>query len=165
MPTPGISFSLFDNDHGQNRDSRPGGGVSPQEAIRVLSLHVPKVVGAYSPIPSMLLNAPGSAALGGGGGTMSMPGGDIEEILRRLFGQASGPMGGGMMPPMGGSPAGGPPTGGGAPPPSVTPGGGDQRKLPDPGEGTYQPPPNPIMAPTGPTAPPMDRVPPRDRRV
>lgn len=163
MDTPGISFSLFDND--ENKQGKgANGAVSPQEAIRVLSLHIPKVVGAYSPIPSMLLNAQGSAGLGSmQGGTMDQPGGSLEEILRRLFGGMQGPqMGPGGM----GAPAGQmPPAGSGGPPaPRVDPG-KDERKLPDPGEETYPGPSGTSTpGPTEPPPPPPDRMP-RDRRV
>jgi len=84
MASLGISFSPFGDDKGPNADPR-GPQVSPQEAIRVLSLRVPRVVGAGSPIPGQLLNAPGGAAFGGGG---SMGGGmGLEDFLAMIFGQ------------------------------------------------------------------------------
>jgi len=83
MANLGISFSPFGDDKGPNADPRAP-QVSPQEAIRVLSLRVPRVVGAGSPIPSQLLNAPGGAAFGGGGGNGM---GGLEELLAMLFGQ------------------------------------------------------------------------------
>jgi hypothetical protein len=150
MPTPGISFSLFDNDNGgQNRDSQAGATPSPQDAIRLLSLHIPKVVGASSPIPSLLLNAPGAAALGGG--AMGVPGGDLEELIRRLYG------GGGVLPGMGGfRPS--------APPPNFTPI-GPTNPVP-PIQGTPLPPRagTPVPADSGetnyePPAPPVSREP------
>jgi hypothetical protein len=85
----GLSFSPFSgNNNGATRDQN--GGVSPQEAIRILSLRVPRTVGAAAPIPSALMNAPGGASLGGGQPSPGLSGMNLEMLLRHLFGQPSG---------------------------------------------------------------------------
>lgn len=152
----GISFSPFGNDNPNNNNQRGDSGgatPSPQEAIRVLSLRVPRTVGVASPIPSMLLNAQGGGGFGGGGGPQGMPPGGMEELLRRLFGQAAqGPMGMPSMAAPMGAPAGAPPAGGGsAPPPRAAPGieGGAPGGTAS-GVGNMAPPPQPPMQPGGP---------------
>lgn len=83
-----------------------------QQAIQMLSLRLPKVVGAQGLAPGPLLQSPG--------------GGALAELLRQLFGQ--GRPGGTMAPSMpGASPmAPGAPS---LPPPHVVPGGGDDRRM------------------------------------
>jgi len=145
MANLGISFSPFEDNKGPNADPRAP-QVSPQEAIRVLSLRVPRVVGAGSPIPGGLLNAPGGAAFGGGGGN----GMGLEELLAMLFGQRrQGAVSPGL--PIDQSP-GGSLTGGTFPP--MVPGAGD-RPAPQP-----TPPPapkfTPVQPPGGPEPMPWD---------
>ena len=163
MPNLGISFSPFADDKGANTNPR-GPQVSPQEAIRVLSLRVPRVVGAGSPIPQALLNAPGGAAFGGGGnasmggGQASMGGGQapsgsgmgLEELLAMLFGQRRPAITTPSLP-IDQSPGGGP-TGGTFPP--MVPGAGD-RPAPQP---SPAPPPKftPIEPPAAPEPMPWD---------
>jgi hypothetical protein len=98
----GMSFSPL----GQgNPDQKPQGAPQVQEAIRTLSLGIPRVVGGQSPIPQALL--PGAR----GGGSQAVPTmggvapgaapGGFEELLRRLFGLApamEGPMDGRLSP-------------------------------------------------------------------
>lgn len=82
-----------------------------QQAIQMLSLRLPKVVGAQGLAPGPLLQSPG--------------GGALAELLRQLFGQ--GRPGGTMAPSMpGASPMApsAPSMPGGMPPPRVVPGGG-----------------------------------------
>jgi len=146
----GISFSPFGQD--QNA-SGPGGprGASPQEAVRILSLRTPRTVGAASPIPSPLMNAPGGASFGPAGA-------NLEQLLAILFGQGRILPGGGTFnerPPQGmlGGPQlsqpmpwdqGGAPWdqvspafAGKAPAPSVRPGAEEPRSnMPQPGNGT-----------------------------
>jgi len=55
-----------------------------QEAIRTLSLRIPKVLGARGMAPAPLLNGPGAA------GVMNPQGMDLERLLRMLFGQMTG---------------------------------------------------------------------------
>jgi hypothetical protein len=106
-------------------------GPSPapiQEAIRVLSLQMPRVAGASAPTAqSMMAGAPGAGG-GGLGGPTSNP--IIEQLLRALFG-GQGQMGGGQMPGLPGAPP--------APP-----------QNPFPGFGFVQPPVRPTPPPMGP---------------
>lgn len=82
-------------------DRQPGGGgggaqprSSPvQQAIQMLSLRLPHVVGAQALAPGPLLQGPGAA------GVPSAGGGGIEALLRLLFGV--GPQGGGPISPTG----------------------------------------------------------------
>ena len=101
----GISFSPFSQTPNQRSGGGPGGSgaaPTPQDAIRILSLRTPRTVGAASPIPGPLLNAPGGAAFGGSGL-------NLEQLLQLLFGRrvpgAPGAMGPSMQAPGGGSPA------------------------------------------------------------
>jgi hypothetical protein len=79
------------------------GGPSPapiQEAIKVLSLQMPRVVGASAPnAASLMAGAPGAGG-GGLGGPTSNP--ILEQLLRALF--AGGAGGGGQMPGLPGAP-------------------------------------------------------------
>ena len=88
----GISFSPFGEDKGPNADPR-GPQVSPQEAIRVLSLRVPRVVGVHSPIPQALLNAPGGASFGAAQvpSAAGTPRFDLEQLLEMLYGRRQQP--------------------------------------------------------------------------
>ena len=79
----GLSFSPFgqgQNGQDQNRPGGTGGSPTPQDAIKILSLRTPRTVGAASPIPGPLLNAPGGGAFGGSGF-------GLEQLLALLFGQ------------------------------------------------------------------------------
>lgn len=82
----GISFSPFSGNGADNQQSRSGSAVTPQEAIRTLSLRVPRAVGAGAPAPSALLNGAGGRGFGGGGM-------DLEQLLAMLFGQQQGRVG------------------------------------------------------------------------
>ena len=103
---------------GQDEQQKPqgvGGGpqVSPvQQAIRTISLRLPRVGGAQAMAPGAI--AP-NALMGapGGGGLAGMDDMTLEQLLLRLFG--GGPMG---MPT--GGPGGPPPS---RPPPHIIPGG------------------------------------------
>src|SRR3954468_22422387 len=67
-----------------------GGSVNPlQDAIRVLSLRIPRTVGASPIAPAPLLNAVGSAGVSQPQGTPMQPGMDLETLLRRLFGMGT----------------------------------------------------------------------------
>lgn len=119
----GVSFSPLDqgNLQGPGGPGYPPGGrpaVSPlQSAVRLLSLRIPRVVGAQALAPAALLNSPGGSLFGGG---------SLEAFLQRVFGQQrpwTGPVASLPFEPM--------PTGGGlytppaptpTPPPRVTPG-------------------------------------------
>ena len=103
MPeTPGYRFSPLQRpEPGEGRRS-PGGASTPQEAIRVLSLRVPQVVGARSLAPGPLLNAPGASGITSPLGTPQAPNlGGVEEILRRLFALMQGPAGPSLASPAG----------------------------------------------------------------
>jgi hypothetical protein len=85
----GISFSPFNP---QQQQGGAGGTAAPtpQDAIRILSFRPPRTVGAASPIPGPLLNAPGGSAFGSAGG-------NLEQLLAILFGaKRPGIMNGGV---------------------------------------------------------------------
>lgn len=96
----GLTFAPTNQNQQQaGQGPQPGGTV--QDAIRILSLNLPRVTGAAGLAPQGLLAAPGAAGVLGGMGTPQGPGGasnPLLEALRRLL------------------------MGGGAPLPSVTPG-------------------------------------------
>jgi len=163
MANLGISFSPFSEDKGGNANPR-GPQVSPQEAIRTLSLRVPRTVGAGSPIPQMLLNAPGGASFGGAQapsapGAAPRPGTPnmgLEELLAMLFGRKPS-MQQGLSLPIDQSPGGG--NSGGTFPPMQVP-----APAPQPGpwqEPSYQPePPYQPQPPYQPAPPPQPGPPP-----
>ena len=142
MPNPlGLSFLPPDP------SARYGGGGTPlgaspiQQAIQLLALHLPRVIGATSPIPAELLNA-----LGGGGVTVRPGDEGLQDVLRRLMapwmaGQMGAPMA--MSPPPPSPPL--PPMGPAYPPrlPRWTPGwqpaSGGQERLGSPTQGQYGP--------------------------
>jgi len=116
MPLTGLSFAPLKTDQA-NGNGQPTGPAPIQEAIRVLNLQIPKVVGARALAPGPLLTAPGAAGVPGAGG--------LDALLRRLLAQLvpgpaqnAGPAMGG---PQGGLPAMGPAMAS-APPPRITPG-------------------------------------------
>src|SRR5258706_16390745 len=90
----GDSFSPFGqpnpNQNQQQGVSRGGGPIAPQSAIQTLSFRPPRTVGASSPIPGALLNAPGGAGFGAAGQ-------NLEQLLNLLFGQRRPGMTGGVM--------------------------------------------------------------------
>lgn len=98
--TFGLSFSPFGTNNNRQQNGQPSGGGPVQDAIRVLSLKIPRVTGG-SPIPSPLLNAPG--AMANPIGTAQSPAfqGDLLAVIRRMLGlspmepmgQASGSIG------------------------------------------------------------------------
>jgi len=145
----GLSFAPGQDEMTQ-RQNGAGPSTSPiQEAIRVLSLRMPRVLGASSPAPAALLSGPGSQGLGGHPGNPI-----IEQLLRALLGgqTSGGPMdglpGGAMIaPPMMPGPG---PMGGGMSGPPLIPG----FKF---GE---QPGPFPPGMPSGGTSSPMPPTPP-----
>ena len=133
MPDPlGLSFLPPD----PSARYGPGGGGAPgaspiQQAIQLLALHLPRVMGATSPIPTPLLQSLGGGGLMGGGGE------GLQEVLRRLMAPwLAGQMGlaaPGAAPWAGGAP--GPlPSPPGLPAPRVTPGfaGPSPRPVPAP---------------------------------
>lgn len=98
----GQSFLPGGNDDRMRQDQAGAGPSNPiQEAIKVLSLKLPRVVGAGAPAPQELLTG-----LGGAG--VQNP---IAQILQQMFGQGSPQAAGGAM---GGESGAGMP----APPPS-----------------------------------------------
>lgn len=84
---PGVNFQPGAQSYGQqDGQRRPSGGGSQQgvqEAIKVLSLRLPKVVGARSVAPAPLLNSEGS---GGSPHVDSI----VESVLSRMFGSQRG---------------------------------------------------------------------------
>jgi hypothetical protein len=156
----GLSFSPMAN-QGTNGSGNGNAVPTPQEAIRILSLRLPRTVGVASPIPSLLLNAPGGA---GFSGHDTIPGG-MDETLRRLFGLFQTPNGAGAgQPPMFGNPtpmfsAGSytPPSavpslgGGRVPVPGVKPGVNPSDGYPQPFD--WQPPPPVTQPPAAPREP------------
>src|SRR5690606_20872142 len=81
----GESFAPLARENGQNAGPARRGAAPIQEAIRVLNLRVPSVVGARALSPQALLSAPGSAGIPNAAGVQ------IEQLLRRIFGQAGIP--------------------------------------------------------------------------
>jgi hypothetical protein len=121
----GRSFAPTDDPMMQRRG---GPSQAPiQEAIRVLSLQMPRVVGANSPT-AMMAGAPGAGGAGLGGPTSNPI---IEQLLRALFGGQNRM---GAMPGLPGAPT--------HPP-----------QNPNPGFGFVQPPVTPTPPPLG--QPPM----------
>lgn len=141
----GISFSPFGDANDPTNKRGGGSAPSPQEAIRILSLRRPSVVGANAPIPGVLLNAQGGGAFGGSGM-------NLEQLLQLLYGQRQG-MGGTPAFP---SPGGGSVSGYGAPPPSVIPSQPDSGPPPPSVQWETIPQPNPQM-PSSPIYEPSNR--------
>lgn len=138
MASFGVSFVPGgQGDPGKSMPEGQAGGAPPlQQAIQLLSLRLPRVVGANGLAPGPLLNAPG-----GMGGT----GNPLLEALLRLAGMSGGSL------PQQGTPMAAPQSFGGASPTRIIPGEGDRR----PGTPLLPPPPA-----GGPTlgAGPMDRA-------
>ncbi len=74
----GIGFSYQPGQTGQAGAQSRTGARGPQEAVRLLNLRVPRVVGANAPIPGPLLNATG------GGPT------DLNVLLKALMASFGG---------------------------------------------------------------------------
>lgn len=145
----GVSFVPGGNgDAGQGPGQEQGqvSGTPPlQQAIRMLSLRLPKFAGPGAIAPGMLLNAPGAMGMPGAGLNQGIPGGGdsnnaLLEALMRLAklhggggggGMGSAPMGvpGGFVPPFA------PPMGSVNPLPKIGPGSGAPAPPPLPGEG------------------------------
>jgi hypothetical protein len=111
----GQSFAPLGDEDMQNRANGNQGASPVQEAIKTLSMRMPRTVGAGAPAPAALLNSLGGAGLptpmGGG-----QPDNPLLEALKRLLG---GALGGSGLPSFGGgvsSPLSA--LGGSAPPPS-----------------------------------------------
>jgi hypothetical protein len=85
----GMSFAPNDDPTAQRRGPSPA---PIQEAIRVLSLQMPRVIGANSPNPAALMSQMSGQMNGGQGlgGPTSNP--IIEQLLRALMGGQSGQM-------------------------------------------------------------------------
>jgi hypothetical protein len=130
----GRSFAPNDDPTSQRRGPSPA---PIQEAIRVMSLQMPRVVGANSPNPAALMSQMGGQMNGGQGlgGPTSNP--IIEQLLRALFG--GGGQQGGQMPGLPGAPA----------PPSAPP---------NPGFGWINPTVNPTPAPGVPQPPAVSQM-------
>ncbi len=116
MAGMGVSFVPGGQGDPQNRSQQgEASGAAPlQQAIQMLSLRLPRVVGANAMAPGQLLNAPGG--MGGSGNPLL-------EALLRLAGMA----GGGGMPSGMPNQAPSPMAFGSAPMPRFNPGGEDQR--------------------------------------
>ena len=88
-PSLGLTFAPTAQNPSAQGSQRPptggGGSASPiQEAIRVLSLRLPQVIGAQAPTSAALLRSqPVTPTVPRGAG---MPNLGIEDLLRRLFG-------------------------------------------------------------------------------
>lgn len=82
----GVNFQPGASQYGeQNGNARPTGGSGVQEAIRVLSLRLPRVVGAQSAAPMPLLTSQGS---GGNSRVDSV----VNQVLSRYAPQMQPPM-------------------------------------------------------------------------
>lgn len=86
MANLGISFSPFGDPNSPQPQGggQQGGAISPQEAIRVLSLRIPRAVGAGAPTP-LLPGGPGAGGAAFGGGA------NLEQLLALLFGRPGMP--------------------------------------------------------------------------
>ena len=74
----GVNFQPgYGNGNDQQRESRPSGGSGVQEAIKILSLRLPKVVGAQAAAPMALLTSQGS------GGNPRVDG-VVNQVLSRM---------------------------------------------------------------------------------
>ncbi len=81
MADLGLSFAPLANNAPTGATGQPQANAAPlQEAIRLLSLRLPRQVASRGLAPSSLLTAPGSAGLPGTSGAPT-----IEEFLRRLL--------------------------------------------------------------------------------
>lgn len=81
----GVSFDPAQDQYQQNGQSGPNASTAPrgiQEAIKILSLRLPKVLGANAVSPRALLTAPGAGA----GGNVD---GVVQKIIQKYFPQAS----------------------------------------------------------------------------
>ena len=87
MANFGLSFVPGAEQNGQQRPGGPGGapsGVPPlQQAVQLLSLRLPRVMGGQALAPGPLMQGPA-------GGGLGLPGGALEELLKRLFGMPGG---------------------------------------------------------------------------
>lgn len=89
----GVNFQPGSFDQEQQRQrSQNGSAQGVQEAIKVLSLRLPKVVGAQAVSPRALLSSPGS---GGNPRVDSL----VQSVLSRMFGQQGGAPSAPMVPP------------------------------------------------------------------
>lgn len=141
----GQSFApLGGEDDLQQRQQAQGGGISPiQEAIKLLSLRIPRFMG-QTPIPQPLLNSPGMAGLPSGvlQGTSQNP---LQQALELII---KGGFGAGGT--SGGTASG---SGGTILPPKIIPGIDEG----EPAPGTmYKPPTQPAPTPAAPQQPPYN---------
>jgi hypothetical protein len=137
----GQSFAPLGNDDPLRESQAPGGAISPvQEAIKLLSLRLPRYVGQGSPIPQGLLSSPGMAGLQGGmPGMAGQQGNPIAEMLMRMISGGFGGSGSQMTQPFG------------APPPKVVPGVNEG----EPAPGSFSPGSAPLPPAPAPAPPPM----------
>lgn len=172
----GVNFQPGAQDYGNGQTSRgpsrPSSGSGVQEAIKILSLRLPKVVGAQAAVPMPLLTSQGS---GGNSRVDSI----VQQVMSRLPGgppqspqpQHAGPSFGEIAGPLYQTPPWQPPAGGGIfPMPNVVIGPGPGQTgtdadlsgggPPPMGGGNGTPPgsiaPAPPMAPPSPTGPSPD---------
>jgi len=76
----GISFSPFaEQPNGASPTGYNPSAPAPQSAIQLLSLRLPRVVGAAAPAPQALLRSPGSAVFGSAGN-------NLDQLMALLFG-------------------------------------------------------------------------------
>lgn len=134
----GISFSPGSQDPQRTGPTGVQDAAPLQQAIQLLSLRLPRVVGATSPIPAPLLQGTGSQ------GQPDATGNPLLDVLRRLLNPGGG---GGFAPPSQNTPA----ALGEGPSPRVIPGAGGQ-PVPQP-TGTILPP-MPTPTPPQPLPPP-----------
>ena len=165
------------------QDDKMRQGSPLQQAIQVLSLRLPRIMGARPIAPQQLLGAQGAA----GGSPYGNPSAIVQQIMQQILGGKTPPVGvpptGGIVPqgmyqpPRGGiNPQGVPrldPITGGygvPPPPVIVPGAGNPPPpVIVPGEGAPQPPYSPPPVTTNPETTPMQQYPrpltPRERRM
>lgn len=87
----GVNFQPGQTDPTQGVKKKPAGDQGVQEAIKVLSLRLPRVVGAQSVAPAPLLNSAGS----GGNRVDSV----VNQVMGRMFPSGPPPGGAPMVPP------------------------------------------------------------------
>ena len=121
----GVSFQPGSQDLSNGNGARPSQGSGVQEAIKVLSLRLPKVLGAQASVPMPLLTSQGS---GGNPRVDSI----VNQVLSRVMPQQQQPMP--VLPAMSGSQPGQPPSG-----PSFS--GSAQYQPPKPASAPWAPPP------------------------
>lgn len=88
-----LGQSFFPGGDEEQRLRQEGTGpVNPvQEAIKILSLKLPRVIGANAPVPQLLLTSLGSGALPSGNRDGTRASNPLEDLIRRMTGGTTPP--------------------------------------------------------------------------